>query len=96
MSTFAILTPFIRLFELGTGSSRFSGLGLGVSTLLRRILAQAALCRKATGKNEEILGAKVNLMRLSWIKVHCEKDRISSTLAVLLSSNFFCSNEPAA
>lgn len=33
MSTFAILTPLIRLFELGTGSSGFSGLGLRVSNL---------------------------------------------------------------
>jgi len=83
MSTAATLTPltYQAFFELGTGSSGFSGLGLRVSTLWRRIFSTGrAVSEKRPGEIEETGGGKMDLMQLSWIKVHCKKDRISSTL----------------
>lgn len=92
ISTSAILTSLIKLLELGTGSDHcdgFSGLELRVSIPLLRAYEQATLCRKAGRTVEEAYMGNINLMQISWIQVHCERDRIASTLVVLLSSICF-------
>lgn len=96
-STFAILTSLIRLFWTEDGILWLFWLRSKSFYPLRRALEQVALCRKATGKNEETFGGKVNLMQLSCIKVQCEKDRIRARFPCgFTGQDPFCSNAPAA